>query len=283
MWCEQKITEHPCLNKEVAGKKGRVHLPVAPRCNIKCRYCSQKYDCANENRPGVASTLLKPWQAIYRLKEILEKDERISVVGIAGPGDPLANKETFETFRLVNEHAPGLLKCLSTNGLLLPDYIEEIKVLRIDSLTVTVNAVDPTIGNQIYDWVLYKGQILRGLSGASKLLSNQLMGIEAAVKHGIVVKVNTVLIPGINDHHVSEIARVMRDLGVYVMNIMPLIPQADFAHLTPPSPEELLRIRQQNRVFIPQMDHCRQCRADAIGLLGEEESNYDQKICCGQQ
>lgn len=41
-------------------KNGRIHLPIAPHCNIRCAYCDRKHDCANESRPGVTSRLLIP-------------------------------------------------------------------------------------------------------------------------------------------------------------------------------------------------------------------------------
>ena len=43
---------HPCFNAKVKGQFGRVHLPVAPKCNILCNYCNRKFDCVNESRPG---------------------------------------------------------------------------------------------------------------------------------------------------------------------------------------------------------------------------------------
>lgn len=54
------ISKHPCFNPAVKGQFGRVHLPVAPKCNIKCNFCNRKYDCINESRPGVTSNVLTP-------------------------------------------------------------------------------------------------------------------------------------------------------------------------------------------------------------------------------
>ena len=55
------------------------------------------------------------------------------------------------------------------------------------------------------------------MEAAKIQIENQLEGIKAAVDAGIVVKVNTVLIPGINDKHVVEIARKINELGAYIM------------------------------------------------------------------
>ena len=128
-------------------KNGRMHLAVAPRCNIKCGYCSRRHDCANESRPGVTSRLLTPQEALIKVREVMASPvvgPIIKVIGIAGPGDPLANEETFETFRLVGEEFPHLIKCMSTNGLLLPEKIGLLDSLGLHSLTITINALDPT-------------------------------------------------------------------------------------------------------------------------------------------
>ena len=112
------LSRHPCFNAAVKGSYGRVHLPVAPHCNIRCNYCNRKYDCVNESRPGVTSALLSPVQASLYMEKVLERETRIAVAGIAGPGDPFANpEETLQTLRLITEKFPHLLMCLSTNGL----------------------------------------------------------------------------------------------------------------------------------------------------------------------
>lgn len=270
--CSQKtmIQGHPCFGGN-HHKNGRMHLAVAPRCNIKCGYCSRLHDCANESRPGVTSRLLSPGEALEKVREVMSSKSlgsMIKVIGIAGPGDPLANEETFETFRLVGEEFPHLMKCLSTNGLLLPEKMDLLQEIGLHSLTVTVNALAPVVGAKIYRRVNLDGRILQGEKGAAALIANQLDGIRQAVECGMTVKVNTVLIPGINDGEIRKIGLMVKELGVFVMNIMPLIPQAYFAHLPSPSPERLEEVRRQNEAVIGQMRHCRQCRADAVGLIG---------------
>ncbi|ABB30923.1 Radical SAM domain protein [Geobacter metallireducens RCH3] len=272
--CDQlkKIQGHPCFGGN-HHKNGRMHLAVAPRCNIKCGYCTRRHDCANESRPGVTSRLITPAEAIAKVREVMASSVMgpiIKVIGIAGPGDPLANEETFETFRLVGEEFPHLMKCMSTNGLLLPDAIERLHQLDLHSLTVTLNALDPAVGARIYGHISYQGQVFRGVEAAEILVANQLEGIRRAVGYGMTVKVNTVYIPGVNEEQVPLIGRKIKELGAFVMNIMPLIPQADFAHISPPPPEELDRVRQRNESIIGQFKHCRQCRADAVGLIGRD-------------
>ncbi|MCW7071324.1 MAG: nitrogenase cofactor biosynthesis protein NifB [Methanophagales archaeon] len=266
----RKIQEHPCFSENACHFFGRMHLPVAPKCNIQCNYCVRKFDCVNESRPGVTSKVLTPQEALERVREVLKKVHYIKVVAVAGPGEPLFNEATFETFRLVKEEFPRLMRCLSTNGLLLPDRIDEIEELGVGTVTVTLNAVDPAVGKEIYSFVNYRGKKYEGQEAAEVLLKNQLKGIEEAVKRKILVKVNTVLVPGVNDQHVVEVAKKAAELGVYMQNIIPLIPQFKFAHIKPPTPQEKRAIQEKCSEFVKEMTHCRHCRADAIGRLGKD-------------
>lgn len=275
-WSEnyRLIQDHPCFDPKAAHYFGRMHLPVAPKCNIQCNYCVREFDCVNESRPGVTSQILEPGAAIFRVREVLELHPYITVLGIAGPGDPLANEETFETLLLTKREFPDLILCLSTNGLLLPDKLDDLIKLNVWNLTVTVNTVHANIGAQIYSYVRCDDQILRGVEGAELLLNKQMAGIERAVKAGMVVKLNTVFIPTVNEEDVVNVSQMGEELGVYMHNIMPLIPQYKFSRITPPSRKELGELRKRCKPHLRQMVHCRQCRADAIGKLGEDNACF---------
>ena len=266
---------HPCFNAEAKGRFGRIHLPVAPQCNIKCNFCDRKYDCVNESRPGVTSTLLSPPQALLYLQRVLEKEPRISVVGIAGPGDPFANgEETMTTLRLISERYPQLLLCVSSNGMAIAPYIEELASMAVSHVTITVCAVDAAIGAKIYGWVSDGKVVYHGRQGAELLLGRQLAAIAQLKRHGMVVKVNCIVIPGVNDHHVEEVAKTMKALGVDLFNCMAMFPNAGspFGHLEQPSKELMEELRLAAERHLPQMRHCTRCRADAVGLLGEDRT-----------
>ncbi len=262
---------HPCFSKEAHHKFGRIHLPVAPACNIQCRYCLRKYDCANESRPGITSRVLTPAEALERVRLLIERNDCISVIGVAGPGDPLANDETFEVLRAINREFPELILCVSTNGLYLSDRLDDLIKSGVRSLTITINAVMPETAEKIYSWIYYKGKRYTGRDAVECLLCNQWRGLRNAIDAGLIVKINTVLIPGINDTEIPLIAWLAGGKGADIMNIMPLIPQAEFEHLQRPPHEVINRLREECIKYIPQMTHCRQCRADAFGILGEDK------------
>jgi nitrogen fixation protein NifB len=265
------ISTHPCFSEEAHHKFGRIHLPVAPACNIQCRYCIRKFDCANESRPGITSRVLSPDEGVARVQALVERNERLTVIGIAGPGDPLANPATFMALNRISEQYPELTLCVSTNGLLLPERLDRLIAAGVSSLTVTINAVSPVVAEKVYAWVSYDGKRYEGWEAAELLLVNQWRGLAEAVEAGLIVKVNTVFLPGVNDGEIPLIAKRAAKFGANIMNILPLIPQAEFEGFHRPSHQEISAMREQCRPFIQQMTHCKQCRADACGVLGEDK------------
>lgn len=273
----ERVRNHPCYSEEAHHHFARMHVAVAPACNIQCNYCNRKFDCASESRPGVVSERLTPEQAVRKVLAVAAEVPELSVVGIAGPGDPLANPEqTFATLEGVKGAAPDLRLCLSTNGLALLDHVDRLAAVGVDHLTVTVNAIDPRIGARIYPWIFWQGKRLHGVEAAAILIGRQLAGLARAVELGILCKVNSVVIPGVNDGHLPVVARHLKSMGIFVHNVMPLISAAEHGThfgLTGqrgPTAEELETVQKACEVDARVMRHCRQCRADAVGRLGED-------------
>lgn len=267
------LENHPCFNREVCSSVGRIHLPVAPQCNIQCNYCNRKFDCVNESRPGVTSSILSPGQAVAYLDKIMAMRDDIAVVGIAGPGDPFANPEaTMETFRRVRAKYPKMILCLSTNGLgLTREYVDELAALQVSHVTLTINAVDPTIGGQVYAWARFNKRIYRHEAAGALMIERQMEALRWIKESGMIAKVNSIIVPGINDEHIQEIARTVREMGADLMNCIPLLPTADtaFADLPEPDAKMRFRVRTQCGEYVNQMTHCARCRADAIGRISE--------------
>ncbi len=270
---QNREIDHPCFNGSIHGKKGRLHLPISPSCNIQCKYCVRACNKC-EQRPGVAGGILKVEEAVDTVRRALELCPEITVVGIAGPGDTLASRHGLEAFRLVHEAYPRLIKCLSTNGLALPGKARDLLTVGVKTITITLNAVDPRIGEQIYSHVLWEGKRYQGAEAAALLLDHQLKGIREVREKGILVKVNTVLIPGINDGHIGKIAEAVSKAGASIHNIIPLIPQHEMKDIPAPTCGEINRAREAAGQYLPQFRHCMHCRADACGIIGKEDLSY---------
>jgi nitrogen fixation protein NifB len=272
---------HPCFSREAHHKFGRMHLPVAPACNIQCKYCVRKYDCANESRPGITSKVMHPSEALERVRMLMDRNDRITVIGIAGPGDPLANDATFEALGAINREFPEITLCVSTNGLLLTDRLQTLMQCGVRSLTITINAVTPATAEKIYSWVSYGGKKYRGREAAECLVFNQARGLRNAIDAGFMVKINSVFIPGVNSMELPLVAWFAGVRGADIMNILPLIPQGDLEDLLRPSREMIDKMRDECGKYIPQMTHCQQCRADAFGILGEDKDMELEAVNAG--
>jgi nitrogen fixation protein NifB len=274
-------SDHPCFSEGARHKVGRIHLPVAPKCNMQCNYCNRDFECVNESRPGVSSTILSPQQAADYLDAVLERIQDIRVVGIAGPGDLFANGyETIETLRLVRERHPDMMLCLASNGLEVAKYVDDIARLNVSHVTVTVNAVDPVIGGQIYAWARLNGKVYRGVDAARVILEQQGAAIDLLKERNVTVKINTVVIPGINDHHVEEIAKRMAERKADIHNCIPLyhVAGTPFEKIAPIAADRMDAIRAQVKEYMPQMRHCTRCRADAAGMIGGAQSEEVREL-----
>ncbi len=274
---QEKVKNHPCFSEQAHHYFARMHVAVAPACNIQCHYCNRKYDCSNESRPGVVSELLSPQQAVKKVKAVAANIPQMSVLGIAGPGDPLANPQrTFETFRMLSEQTPDIKLCVSTNGLALPECVEELSKYNIDHVTITINCVDPEIGAKIYPWIFWNNRRIKGIKASRILIEQQQKGLQMLIDRGILVKVNSVMIPGVNDKHLKAVSETVKSKGAFLHNIMPLIAEPEHGTFyglmgqRSPEPEELQVLQDSCGGDMNMMRHCRQCRADAVGLLGED-------------
>ena len=269
---KNKAPFHPCMNNNVHDKIARLHLPVAPKCNIQCRFCNRKVtpDDIETKCPGRSARILTPSEALEKTLNFVSQYGKQTIVGVAGPGDPLANPETIETLERIRGKLPEVSLCLCTNGLLLPDSIAALKTLQMHHLSITVNGLIPEIVEQITPWIIYNDIKIPGQKGAEILIDQQLNGITAASEAGMFIKVNTVVIPRINGNHVTDIASKVRSAGADLFNPVPLIPGSSLKDHSTPSCEDMKTIRESCKKTLPIFYKCKQCRADAEGIPGQE-------------
>ncbi|MDR1086226.1 MAG: radical SAM protein [Deltaproteobacteria bacterium] len=259
--------QHPCFSQKCPTSYGRIHLPVAPNCNIFCRFCCRGVT-ESDQQPGQTARLLKPQEALDVMDLALILCPDIKVAGVAGPGDPLASPEALDTLLLIKEKYPWIMACLSTNGLALAASMEKLLIAGVETLTVTVNAVNPAVLENINRGVLIDGQFAGRRYGAEMLIAAQEEGIRLACQNHLIVKINTVLVPGVNDGHVAQIAETTKKWGAELINIIPLIPSGELINCQAPSQEEQAAAILAAEKHLTVKRNCRRCRADACGIPG---------------
>ncbi len=259
------LGEHPCYTESAGRTSGRMHLPVAPRCNLGCNFCERTVGvaAATYRGPGSSRSILSP-QAASALVDRIAVFGWLRVVGIAGPAEPLANDETFETLRVVRAAHPDLILCLSTNGLELEQSLPELLRAGLKALTVTINTTSPETAARLYAWAHLDGRRVTGEAAAPEILRRQWRGLAAAAEADLLIKVNSVLVPGVNPQDLPAVARDAAYLGVHRHNIMPLIPRGRMRSLRPPTEHEMEAVREECAQWLPQFRGCTQCPADVI-------------------
>jgi nitrogen fixation protein NifB len=160
----EKVKNHPCYSEEAHHHYARMHVAVAPACNIQCNYCNRKYDCANESRPGVVSEKLTPEQAAEGAGGRFDDSADDGARHRGSRRSAGQSREDLQDLRAVTKTAPDIKLCLSTNGLMLPDHVDTIaSKFNVDHVTITINMVDPEMGAKIYPWIFYKHKRYTGV------------------------------------------------------------------------------------------------------------------------
>ena len=262
---------HPCYSDSREELWARIHLPVAKFCNVKCVFCDHNVGSScHTSKPGFSSTLMEPKEAISRTLEEVEENPYLTIVAVSGPGEPLVNEETFATLEGIRSRNEHLKFCLSTNGVVLEDTASNLEKLGVRTISVSMSAIFPETAAEIYEWAFIDGVKQRGKEMGETLIMKQLNGIETAVDLGIVVKVNTILIPKINMEDIDDLSKRIADSGATLQNIVPLVPIQNTRKLVPPTRKELDKARQIGSQNIHQFTHCKQCRSDVVGIPGND-------------
>jgi len=203
------------------------------------------------------------------LFEIAHRPE-LRIVGISGPGEPLYNGETFDRLRRISTSELNMRICLSTNGVLLKERMSELVNIGVDSISISFSAIRPATAAKIYQLMIIEDEIFKDTRLGKKIITRQLDGIREARSYGIPVKVNTILIPGVNTTEMKLISKKVAEAGATLQNIMPIVPRGKMKQYQPPEIAELDRVRCIASEYITQFTHCRQCRSDVVGIPGED-------------
>jgi nitrogen fixation protein NifB len=275
----EKVKNHPCYSEEAHHHYARMHVAVAPACNIQCNYCNRKYDCSNESRPGVVSQKLTPEQAVKKVRGRGQRDPADDGAGHRRPGRCAGQPE--EDLRHLPDAAgagPDIKLCLSTNGLALPQMVDEICKYNIDHVTITINMVDPEVGAKIYPWIFWEHRRSHRHRGRDHPASPADAGPGDAHRPRRAHQDQLGADPRHQRRAPVEVNREVKKRGAFLHNIMPLISEAEHGTVfglngqRGPTAQELKAVQDACMGGANLMRHCRQCRADAVGLLGEDRS-----------
>ena len=242
-----KILSHQSAKHFCASDRrssGRVHLPVAPKALARVRFSPEK----------TLPRALSPDQAINWLDYLVSQGERLQVINISGPGDPLATPElTGQILGLVRGKYPGVSLCLTTLGLGAAGLARQLAEPGLAHVSILLDAVDPEVAGKIFAWIRPGAKTLPLKEACELLVEEQAAGISALCEQGIKVLAKTTIYPGVNTEHISQIAQKAAGLGVSAMKLFPFQAKDD-EHPRPAweaLPEELSHAARQAGRFLP--------------------------------
>ena len=251
---------HPCFGMASRSRVGRLHLPVAPRANTRSKFADT----------AAIKPAMLPDEALRWMDQVIADGNKIGIVGITGPGDPLAVPgPTLRTLRLVREKYPEISLCLTTCGLGGAPFAGELAEVGLSHVTLLVDAVDPAIAEKMYAWIRPSTKTLPLPEAARVLVDEQLAAVKAFKEVGITVKINTTVYPGYNDGHLETIASTMAGLGADIMAVVPFWPgEAVGEFPAVPDMDLLETVRDKAARHIDLMPAWEACGESLVGLNG---------------
>lgn len=191
--------------KDAYGRSmGKLRVSLTDRCNMKCLYCMP------ENPTWMDKKEILTLEEIREIVKVFVTEFAVSEVRLTG-GEPLLRNGVSNLVRWISELKSSGLKriSLTTNGLLLERYIETLKKNGLDDLNISLDSLDPqTFMN-----------ITRGGN-----LETVLRGIKMSQELGLYVKINTVLIKGINHSEINTLVdwAIKSNVEIRFIEFMPL-------------------------------------------------------------
>jgi len=202
-----------------------LRLSVTDRCNLRCRYCMPEEGIGKVAHGGILS-----YEELYRIARAAVSIgiDKIRITG----GEPLVRKGIIKFLQQLAE-IPGLEQLvLTTNGVLLERMAADLRAAGVQRLNISLDSLDPGTFLQISRC----GDLARVLAG-----------IEAAKKCGFPIKLNMVVMRGINDHEIMDFATLATTSATTVRFIeyMPAIREHGWQRLVVPGGEILDRLAER--------------------------------------
>lgn len=259
---------HYCFNNSfLSSGSGRIHVPLAIYCNLNCNYCSFSFNknITRQPQPGSSSHILRHSIEIRNwLSQKSKEYKNIKIIGIAGPGDPLANIEQLkEFFDIVNESYQDYVTCICTSGLDFKNAESLILVQKtLGYITFTINTRKVESVNKIYKPIFFKN------FDAEKFIEEQEYAVKTCIKNNLKVKINCVYLPTINDDEILNLFNFYKTLGVQIFNIIKYKSMRThvFSSLPPIDTFKYNKLLSDcKKADIKLLNKCYRCKSDVCG------------------
>ncbi len=174
-----------------------LRISVTDRCNFRCRYC-MPVEVFGSNYAFLPHEEILSFEEVTRLAKVFVRSG-VTKLRLTG-GEPLLRKNLSV---LVSQLAKldGVTDiAMTTNGVLLPKYAQELKDAGLHRVTVSLDSLDP--------------EVFASMNGVGAKPEKVIAGIKAALAVGLGVKINMVVQKGVNESQILPMAEAAREWGV---------------------------------------------------------------------
>lgn len=170
-----------------------LRISLTDQCNLRCGYCMPA-DVFHSGYPFLKNSEQLSFEEIVRVVQVFVAcgGKKVRLTG----GEPLLRKDIPELVSSLKD-IEGLEEvALTTNGLLLPKYAGELVEAGLDRITLSLDALDDAV--------------FQKMSGRGVGVERVLEGMNCAAEVGLPVKVNAVIIKGMNEQEVLPLVEFFR-------------------------------------------------------------------------
>ncbi len=171
-----------------------IRVSVTSRCNFRCLYCMPNTPFEWEPHENILS-----YEEMFEFLK-LAIDEGVNKIRITG-GEPLLRRDLDVFIKMLYDYKPSLDLALTTNGYYLKEYAKKLKEAGLKRVNISLDSLKRDIASKI---------------AQKDVLPKVLEGIDEAIKNGFVVKLNMVVMKGINDDEIVDLLEFAKKKEVII-------------------------------------------------------------------
>lgn len=191
--------------KPIVDKFGRsfktLRVSLTNHCNLGCVYCVDDSEQASDVPVALVNNKFSPLTIAQYIKIIAQLHAilQLETIRLTG-GEPTLFRELIPLVEGIRNTGIAKIK-MTTNGTLLSNKIQALQQAGLTSINVSLDALDP--------------QVFRNISRRRNLLKI-LDGIEKSVQAGVGVKINCVVMKGLNDNQILPLLQFAKERNISI-------------------------------------------------------------------
>ncbi|EPS5785361.1 GTP 3',8-cyclase MoaA [Campylobacter coli] len=182
------------LIDQFGRKINYLRISVTQRCNFRCLYCMPKIPFNHQPKENLLN-----FEELFLFVKVAI-DEGIEKIRITG-GEPLLRKDLSVFIKMINDYKKDLDLAITTNGFLLKDFAKDLKDAGLKRLNISLDTLESK-----------KAKIL----AQKDVLDSVLAGIDEALSVGLKVKLNTVVLKGLNDDELIPLLEFAKSKNIQI-------------------------------------------------------------------